>query len=247
MLVSLVIVGGGATYYAKKEVILNKLPKPSSKPEVYQEIKKPGAGIPAPKAELAKRSVNFEAKGTEVEGLPNINMFPPAGWNQISAEGADVLAFEASDKDYIYAGKSNLWTLARISVRVTKSTGESLQDAVNQYKNQMKDLMPTAYTFEQKTLLGSNEVYYLEADHDLRDISRKQYEEQVRKSGKSVSNADMANLTKMLEIERIRSATYFMQKNGYDVVVSGRASAVVWDKRGEEIKKSIASLVFIGK
>lgn len=247
ILLTLVIVGGGATYYSQKEVILNKLPKPSGRPEAFQEIKKPGVIMPTPKVELAKKSVNFETKGTKVDGLPNINMYPPAGWNKLSPEGADVLIFEAPDKDYIWAGKSNLWTQAKISVRVTKSTGESLEDAVNQYKNETKKLMPTVYISEQKTLSGGSDAYYLEADHDLRSIMRTQYEEQIRKSGKTLSISDWENLTKMLEIERIRSAAYFVQKNGYDVVISGRASVVAWDLRGQEIRKSIGSLVFIGR
>lgn len=246
ILLTLVIVGGGATVYSQKEVILNELPKVSSLPVVFfKPTPKPGEIITKPlKAKLAKESVNFETKGTKVEGLPNINMYPPAGWNQLSPTGADVLGFEAPDKDYVWVGKSNLWTQARISVRVTKSTGESLAEAVNQYKNEIKKLMPTVYLYENKDLIGGAEAYYLEADHDLRSIRRAQIEEELIKTGKKFSQSD---LTKLLEVDMVRSATYFVQKNGYDVMISGRASAIAWDKRGQEIKKSIGSLVFIGK
>src|SRR3989344_5284102 len=232
LIVSLVLVGGGVTVYSQKEVILKNLPKPNGLqlPAVFfKPTPKPGEiTTKPPKAELAKESVNYETKGTEVEGLPNINMYPPEGWNQLAPKDSDVLIFEAPDKDYVWVGKSNLWIQARISVRITKSTGESLAEAVSQYKD----------------LLGGVEAYYLEADHDLRDIRRATIEEELIKSGKNFSQAD---LTKLLEVEMIKSATYFLQKNGYDVVIQGRASAIAWDKRGEEIKKSIMSLIFIGK
>lgn len=248
VVLGLVLVGGGATVYSQKEVILKNLPKPSGLqlPAVFfKPTPTPGEIITkSPKAELAKESVNFETKGTEVESLPNINMYPPAGWIQQSPSGSDVLVFEASDKDYVWVGQSNLWTVARITVRVTKSTGESLQEAVNQYKASIKDQVPTVVIFENKDLIGGVEAYYLEADHDLRSIRRAQVEEELGKAGKKFSQSD---LTKLVEIDMLRSATYFLQKNGYDVIISGRASTIAWDKRGGEIKKSIGSLIFIGK
>src|SRR3989344_1067888 len=248
LIVSLVLVGGGVTVYSQKEVILKNLPKPNGLqlPAVFfKPTPKPGEiTTKPPKAELANESVNYETKGTEVEGLPNINMYPPEGWNQLAPKDSDVLIFEAPDKDYVWVGKSNLWIQARISVRITKSTGESLAEAVSQYKNLFKEQIPTVYLFENKDLIGGVEAYYLEADHDLRDIRRATIEEELIKSGKNFSQAD---LTKLLEVEMIKSATYFLQKNGYDVVIQGRASAIAWDKRGEEIKKSIMSLIFIGK
>jgi len=247
IVMSLAIVGGGVTIYSKKEVILKNLPKPKGLqlPSVFfKPTPAPGEIKVTPKAELAKQSVNFESKGTKVEGLPTINMYPPAGWVQQPSEGSDILVFEAGDKDYVWVGKSNLWRLARISVRVTKSTGESLAEAVSQYKNSFKEQLPTVYLYENKDLIGGVEAYYLEADHDLRSVRRTAIEEELIKAGKNFSQSD---LTKLLEVDMIRSSTYILQKNGYDVVVSGRASAVAWDKRGQEIKKSIMSLAFIGK
>ena len=248
LVLSLAIVGGGAVVYSQKEVIVNKLPKKLREQTgavFFKPKKQPGEiNFPQPKAELAKRSVNYETKGTEVEGLPNINMYPPLGWIQKGSEGDDVLVFEASDKDYIWVGKSNLWTIAKITVRVTKSEGESLQEAVNQYKDSFKAQIPTVYIYENKNLIGGVEAYYLEADHDLRKIRRAAVEEELSKTGKNFSQSD---LTKLVEIDMIRSATYILRKNGYDVVISGRASAIAWDKRGSEIKKSMMSLVFMGK
>lgn len=248
VVLSLAVVGGGATVYSQKEVILKNLPKPSGLqlPAVFfKPTPKPGEiTTKPPKAELAKKSVNYETKGTKVEGLPNINMYPPAGWVQQASSGSDVLIFEAPDKDYVWVGQSNLWTLARITVRVTKSTGESLQEAVNQYKSSIKDQVPTVFIYENKDLIGGVEAYYLEADHDLRSVRRATIEEELSKAGKKFSQSD---LTKLVEIDMIRSAAYLLQKNGYDVIIQGRASAVAWDKRGGEIKKSMMSLAFIGK
>lgn len=247
IVMSLALVGGGVTIYSQKEVILKNLPKPNGLklPTVFfKPTPAPGEIKITPKAELAKESVNFETKNTKVEGLPNINMYPPAGWIQKASNGSDFLVFEAGDKDYVWVGKSNLWTIARITVRVTKSTGESLQEAVEQYKNSIKEQVPTVVLFENKDLLGGVEAYYLEADHDLRNVRRAAIEEELIKTGKNFSQSD---LTKLVEVDMIRSATYILQKNGYDVIVSGRASAMAWDKRGQEIKKSIISLVFMGK
>ncbi len=247
VVIGLVMAGGGTVIYSQKEVILKNLPKPSGLqlPTVFfKPTPAPGEIKVTPKAKLAKESVNFETKGTKVEGLPNINMYPPVGWVQRAPEGSDFLVFEAEDKDYVWVKQSNLWTLARITVRVTKSTGESLQEAVNQYKNSMKDQVPTVYIYENKDLISGVEAYYLEADHDLRSMRRTTIEKELSKAGKNFSQSD---LTELVEIDMIRSATYFLQKNGYDVIISGRASAVAWDKRGPEIKKSIVSVIFVGK
>lgn len=247
IVVGLALVGGGATIYSQKEVILKNIPqklRESTGAVFFKPTPAPGEITTKPQVELAKKSVNFESKGTKAEGLPNINMYPPSGWNQLASEGSDVLIFEAEDKDYVWVGQSNLWTLARISVRVTKSTGESLQEAVSQYKSSMKDQVPTVYIYENKDLIGGVEAYYLEADHDLRSVRRATIEEELSKAGKKFSQSD---LSKLVEVDMLRSATYVLQKNGYDVVIQGRASAVVWDKRGPEIKKSMMSLIFIGK
>lgn len=252
-----VVIAGvaGAVYKSKKEITIR-----SDKTSQVSEIK--GAPLPTPGTQdinadnsgrlsdkLFTQSFDETPESTN-SAVPKFSIYPPAGWSKLPPDGNIVVEFLSPSEDKIEEGMAYLTMQPNITVFIAKEKFEDLDDAVSIVDSKTKP--EEKINQKSKTKINGEEVYMVESELDIRDLSKSVLENQINqelakaaKAGKNVSRVDVQkDIEQVLKQAKGKMLQYTFYKDGYYIKVTGKSFETFWDKRKDQLKRSMDTFKF---
>lgn len=195
---------------------------------------------------LAEKAVVMpvEQATDEARLVPQFSITPPAGWDKLPPASQILVEFLSPAKDTIEEGMVYIDIQPNITVFVSKGDYASLDEAYEANLTRKKEV-----TKKDKTTMNGQETIVTESTQDaadlLRDTLEKQIKQEIAKSGTKISEDQLQkDIEKVLDQAKIKIITYTFYKDGYYINVAGKSLEKFWDKRGSQLKKSIATFKF---